>query len=106
MHKATRRTYRSTVNDWTVSKRDARYLKKNTESVSIASWSDSDFAADKTEWKSGIGGEVTLDGASVLWVCKKQTGVSLSTTDAEFTSASRMGCETTGNEGATPRGCN
>ena len=87
-------------------KLEIRIKSKNPKGVSIASWSDSDFAADKTEWKSVIGGIVTLDGASVLWVCKKQTVVSLSTTDAEFTSASRMGCETTGNEGATPRGCN
>jgi ABC-type arginine transport system permease subunit len=36
------------------------------------------------------GGLVTVDGISVSWVCKKQTGSSLSTMEAESTAASVM----------------
>ena len=37
-----------------------------------------------------------MDGAIVQWVCKKQTGVSLSTMEAEFASASHVGRELLG----------
>nr|CCA24594.1 PREDICTED: copia proteinlike putative [Albugo laibachii Nc14] len=60
VHKATRRTHRPTTNDWKLAKRIVRYLKgtksmkfemritdKNPKGFSTASWSDSDFAADK-----------------------------------------------------------
>ena len=37
-----------------------------------------------------------MDDAIVQWVCKKQTGVSLSTMEAEFASASHIGREILG----------
>uniref|UniRef100_A0AAV1TAY0 Uncharacterized protein n=1 Tax=Peronospora matthiolae TaxID=2874970 RepID=A0AAV1TAY0_9STRA len=37
-----------------------------------------------------------MDGAIVQWVCKEQTGVSLSTMEAEFASASHVGRELLG----------
>ena len=39
---------------------------------------------------------MTMDGAVVQWVCKKQTGVSLSTMEAEFMPASHVGREMLG----------
>ena len=62
----------------------------------MASWSDSDYAADKADRKSVTGGVLAMDGAIVQWVCKKQTGVSLSTMEAEFASASHVGRELLG----------
>ena len=58
--------------------------------INLASWSDSDYAADKVDRKSVTGGVLTMDGGIVQWVCKKQTGVSLSTMEAEFTSVSHV----------------
>ena len=61
-----------------------------TEDVRIECWSDADFAADKADRKSVSGCVLTMDGAVVLWLCKKQSGVSLSSTiEAEFISASQ-----------------
>ena len=62
----------------------------------MASWSDSDYAADKADRKSVTGEVLTKDGAIVQWVCKKQTGVSLSTMEAEFASALHVGRELLG----------
>lgn len=88
VHKATRRTHSPTINDWKLAKKITRDLKdinsemriksKNPKGVSIASWSDFDFAADKKDGKSVTAGVITADGAAVLRVCNKQTGVSLS----------------------------
>nr|CCA16050.1 gagpol polyprotein putative [Albugo laibachii Nc14] len=64
--------------------------------VMIESWSDADFAADKSDRKSVSGCVVMIDGAVVLWSCKKQTGVSLSTMEAEFIAASQAGRELLG----------
>ena len=42
-------------------------------------------------------GEVLkMSGAIIQWICKKQAGVSLSTMEAEFTSASHVGRELLG----------
>ena len=51
--------------------------------ICLLSWIDSDFAADKVDRNFVKGGVVTMDGAFVQWICKKQTGVSLSTMEAE-----------------------
>ncbi|GMF30943.1 unnamed protein product [Phytophthora lilii] len=106
VHKATRHTHQPRMSDWKVAKRMARYLEATKtlklrmdvgvadgRCIRVESWSDADFAADKGDWKSVTGGVVTMDGAIVHWVCKKQTGVSLSTMEAEFTSASHVGRE-------------
>ena len=62
----------------------------------LESWSDADFATDKRDRKSVTGGVVTMDGAIIQWIGKKQTGESLSTMEAEFTSASHVGRELLG----------
>ncbi|KAG3137919.1 hypothetical protein PI124_g128 [Phytophthora idaei] len=92
------------MSDWKLAKKIARYLKdtkglkltmqavaKSGDEVAIESWSDADFAADKGDRKSVTGGVVTVDGSIVQWICKKQTGVALSTMEATLTSASHVG---------------
>lgn len=101
VHQATRRTHCPTEGGWKVAKRIARYLQgsKNLTlimdgkvepggDVNIVGYSDADFAADKADRKSLTGDWITVDGMPVTWVAKKQTGVSLSTAEAEFTAAS------------------
>jgi len=109
VHKATRHTHQPRTSDWKLAKRIARYLKATKtlklrmdvgvadgHCIQVESWSDADFPADKGDRKSVTGGVVTMDGAIVHWICKKQTGVSLSTMEAEFTSASHVGRELLG----------
>ncbi|CAI5727359.1 unnamed protein product [Peronospora destructor] len=85
VHKATRQTQEPTTKDWKTAKRIVRYLKMSkdlklhlngveptSEDVQIESWSDADFAADKTD------------------------RISLSTMEAEFISASQAGRELLG----------
>jgi hypothetical protein len=97
------------VKDWKMAKRIARYLKgtknlklfinsssKELDPIKIECWSDADFAADKSDRKSVSGFVLTIDGAVVSWACKKQTGVSLSTMEAEFIAASHAGRELLG----------
>uniref|UniRef100_A0AAV1VLU9 LAGLIDADG endonuclease n=1 Tax=Peronospora matthiolae TaxID=2874970 RepID=A0AAV1VLU9_9STRA len=108
VHRATRRTHQPTVSDWKLAKRVARYLKTTKDMklkmsledekdvITVTCWSDSDFAADKSDRKSITGGVLTVSGVIVHWICKKQTGVSLSTMEAEFTSASHVGRELLG----------
>ena len=92
-----------------MARRIARYLKEtnylklcvNSENnptypIKIESWSDADFAADKSDRKSVSGCVLMMYGAVVSWSCKKQTGVSLSTMEAEFIAASQAGCELLG----------
>uniref|UniRef100_A0AAV1UFG5 Reverse transcriptase n=1 Tax=Peronospora matthiolae TaxID=2874970 RepID=A0AAV1UFG5_9STRA len=78
VRKATRRTHQPTMSDWKLTKRVARYLKetknlklkmivsRNEEkNINLASWSDSDYAADKVDRKSVTGGVLTMDDAIV-----------------------------------------
>ena len=64
--------------------------------ITLTSWSDSDFAANKTDGKSIAGGVLAINGLIVQWICKRQTGVSLSTMEEEFNSASHVGREMLG----------
>ncbi|GMF17717.1 unnamed protein product [Phytophthora fragariaefolia] len=99
VHKAIRHTHQPRTSDWKLAKRIAQYLKATKalklrmdvsaadgRCIQVESWSDADFAAGKGDRKSVTGGVVTMDGAIVHWVCKKQKDVSLSTMEAEFTS--------------------
>ena len=109
VHKATRRNNNPIVKDWKAVKRitlclnGSKSLKIHLngmglikEDFKIESWSDADFAADKVDRKSVNGYVLTMDGAVVLWLCQKQSGVSLSTMEAEFISASKAGRELLG----------
>ena len=94
VHRATRRTHQPTVSDWKLANYVARYLKKTKDmklEVSlkeakdvnmVISWSDSDFAADKSDRKSTTGRVLTVSGDLVHWICKKQTEVFFSTMKA------------------------
>jgi hypothetical protein len=92
VHKASRRTHNPTMSDWKLGKRIARYLAGSKslrlsmkgqgaleEPLKVIAYSDADFAADKADRKSVTGGLLTIDGMPVPWVCRKHTGVSLST---------------------------
>ncbi|CEG47805.1 FOG: Transposon-encoded proteins with TYA, reverse transcriptase, integrase domains in various combinations [Plasmopara halstedii] len=99
-HKATQQTHASCVRDWKLAKRIAHYLSERkvirlemrgnadcNGSMTLESYSDADFAADKGDRKSLTGGIVLLSGMPVRWAAKKQGGISLSTMEAEFVAA-------------------
>nr|CCA27512.1 AlNc14C558G12149 [Albugo laibachii Nc14] len=57
--------------------------------ISIVTYSDADFVADRLDKKSVTEGGIIADRMPVFWFTKEQVGVSLSTTmKAEFTAAS------------------
>ena len=60
---------------------------KPMDPIRIESWSDADFASDK----SVSGCVLTMDGAVVSWACKKKTGVSMRTIEADFIASSQAG---------------
>ena len=62
-----------------------------TGDIRLECWSDADFAAKNTDRKFVSGCVLNMDGAAVMWLCKKKSGVSLSTMEADFISASQAG---------------
>ena len=68
----------------------------NNSAVKHTSKSDADFAGDKVSRKSVSGGIFCLNGMIVGWTCRKQAAVAMSTTEAEFASASHAGQELLG----------
>ncbi|POM74197.1 Polyprotein, partial [Phytophthora palmivora] len=66
------------------------------ELLEVVAYSDADSAADMEDRKSVTGGLVTMDGMLVSWTCQKQGGVSLSTVEVEYTTASVMTTEILG----------
>ena len=104
-----RSTHKPNLQGWNPAKRILRYLEmsKNlklhldgdepaSEDIRVECWSEADFAANKADRKSISGCVLTVNGAVVLWLCKKQSVVSLSTMEAEFISASQAGRELLG----------
>ena len=59
---------------------------------------DADFAADKADRKYVYERVLIMNDFVVLWLCKKQSGVSLSTIEVEFISASQAGREILGSK--------
>ena len=86
--------------DWIGVKRIMRYLKgtaslglhftwrKDSQPPIIESYADADWAGDISDRKSTSGIVVTVNGTPVVWKSKKQGGVALSSTEAEFISIS------------------
>ena len=65
----------------------------NIGSAEPTVYSDSDWAGDRTDRKSTSGYISILSGAAISWGSKKQTAVSLSSTEAEFIASALAGQE-------------
>ena len=84
VHKTTRQTHQPRLHDWNLAKRVARYLKGTKtikinmkprdvrcSSTKLESFSDADFAADKSDRKSLTGGIILPNGMAISWSAKK-----------------------------------
>ncbi|KAJ0392071.1 hypothetical protein ATCC90586_011078 [Pythium insidiosum] len=79
---------------WNAAIRIVRYLKStvdlgitykgNGESVTLAAWSDSDWASDANTRRSTTGLMLTMNGGPVVFKSKLQRTVALSTAEAEY----------------------
>jgi len=83
-------------------KRVFRYLKgtinfgvlyRKGGSESLSAYSDSDYAGDVEDRKSTSGYVFMLSSGAISWSSKKQPIVTLSTTEAEFISATSCACQ-------------
>jgi len=85
------------LNHWNAIKQIFKYLL-NTENLGILyqghdisdikGFSDADYAGDVETRRSTTGYLFTLAGGAITWASKRQTTVSLSTTESEYISAS------------------
>ncbi|KAL5830145.1 hypothetical protein ACOSQ3_019613 [Xanthoceras sorbifolium] len=84
-----------------VAKRVLRYLKgtldfglfyKNGGNSKLVAYTDSDYAGDLEDRKSTTGYVFLLSSAAVFLLSKKQSVVSLSTTEAKFIDAVSCAC--------------
>ena len=48
-------------------------LEEEEDDITMTSWSDSDFEADKSDRKSITDGLLKVSIVIVYWICKKQT---------------------------------
>ncbi|KAL1448410.1 hypothetical protein WDU94_012392 [Cyamophila willieti] len=87
---------------WTGAKRVLRYLQhtkrmaivyKQSNDKRLVAFSDSDWAQDSKDGKSVSGGIVFFCGNPVMWLSKKQTCVTLSSTEAEYVAAALISTE-------------
>ena len=80
--------------DWTEAKRVVRYLKGTKDYTlqlgqrhghkGLVGYADADWAEDTSDRKSNSGYVFQLHGSTISWGCRKQTCVSLSSTEAEY----------------------
>lgn len=88
-----------TQNDWSNAKHVVKYLigtrsiKLNLSNVrggeqNLFGYADADFAEDRLTRKSNSGHVFSLNGGLISWSSRKQTVVSMSSTEAEFVSLS------------------
>jgi hypothetical protein len=81
---------------WNAIKRIIRYLKTTRDicltfrrsDLTLEAWADSDFAGDITDRKSTSGWLYKIGGNAISWKSQKQKLVAMSTTEAEYVSAS------------------
>jgi hypothetical protein len=69
------------------------YKKKKSERHKLVGFSDSDYAGDVDDRKNTSGYVFLLNGATISLSSKKQTIVTLSTTEAEFIAAASCVCQ-------------
>lgn len=81
--------------DWTEIKRVLKYLKGTinfhlklsnlaAKDKNLIGYADANWAEDRLDRKSNSGYIFQINGGTISWSCKKQTCVSLSSTEAEF----------------------
>ena len=58
------------------------------DGIQLGAYSNSNWAGDLYDRKSTIGSCIMIAGGPVLWKSTKQTGISLSSTEAEYIAAS------------------
>jgi len=91
----------------TAAKRVLRYLKSTADAKlvfpgpggsleGLVGYTDSDWAGDKHDQKSQDGYIFKMAGAPISWKSKKQTVVSRSTTEAEYSACSEATREAQG----------
>jgi hypothetical protein len=66
---------------------------RTPDDLRVVAYVDSDYAGDRNDRKSISGYLVTVGGCLVSWMSKKQTGVTLSSTEAEFVAMSNVATE-------------
>ena len=83
-------------------KRILRYLQgtidfglfyKKGEKSELFGFTDSDYAGDLNDRRSTSGYVFMIGSAAISWSSKKQTLVTLSTTEAEFVAATSCACQ-------------
>ena len=57
---------------------------RSSESLNLMTYSDSNYAADKLNWKSILEYALKLTDASIAWMSWKQASVAMFTTEAEY----------------------
>lgn len=92
-----------TEEHWKAAKRMLRYVRgaidlkleyRNDEnSVVLTGYADADWAGDITDRKSVSGNVIKVFGTTVNWMTRKQSCVSLSSTEAEYVSLCLATCE-------------
>eukprot|EP00253_Pinus_taeda_P031796 PITA_31796 len=60
------------------------YIKKVEASPLLVGFTDSDWVGDLDDQKSTAGYVFTLGSGPITWACKKQSGISLSSAEAEY----------------------
>ena len=66
---------------------------RTPENMQVVAYVDADYASDRNDRKSISGYLVTIGGCLVSWQSKKQTGVTLSSTESEFVAMSMVATE-------------
>lgn len=82
---------------WNAVKRIIQYLKQTVnycisyefgKNINLAGYSDTDYAEDADTRRSTTGYVFLLNGSAITWSSRRQSSVSLSTTEAEFVAGS------------------